>query len=357
MSLKYTDPQRMQITKETQFKKLIVHIVGNKQKEEPLKLSQSCTSLSPDFSETLLNFFLSSFSTDDTFHFSDVISSTKVLPKKIAKIFESQAEFERDSQDIAQFLYDSCNQPNIKKGELYVTYIEHLRYGDQEVNAVGIFKSEHKETYLKLKETTDGFELNREEGINPQKIDKGALIINTDAEDGYRILLIDKVKKSDTAKFWKETFLNAKLLCDDYGLTKQYMDLTRNFINDVCHAQNEIEPVQQVEIVSETLDYFNNAETFDKKEFKDKVLKPYPGKRELFDEYQKEWEKNKKVELKDQFEITDSALEKAKQRFKHVLKLDTNFHVYIHGSQKLIEKGYDAKRGKYYYKLYFDQEL
>ena len=45
-----------------------------------------------------------------------------------------------------------------------------------------------------------------------------------------------------------------------------------------------------------------------------------------------------------------------KRYFKHVLKLDKNFHVYIHGQKKYIEKGYDSDRDMNYYKLYFREE-
>ncbi|QZT38119.1 nucleoid-associated protein [Halosquirtibacter xylanolyticus] len=347
----------MQITKETYFKHLIVHKIGNKHKNEALKLSDECSPIQAEFAETLLRFFMSPFSTDEAYHFSKEISTEQRLCGIINEIFHDQDNFTRNSQDIAQYLYDICNHANIKNGELYVTYIENILLEDQVVSAVGLFKSEHKETYLRLEETAHGIKLNKEEGINPQKMDKGCVIINTEKEDGYRMFLIDKVKKNDTAKFWKETFLNATLVCDDKGLTSQYLELTRNFINDVCHAQNEVQPVEQLEIITDTMDYFSNTDSFDKKEFKDKVLKSHPDKKVLFDEYQKAWQDDNKLKLKDKFEITNNAVEKAKQRFKHVLKLDKNFHIYVHGSQKLIERGYDKKKEKYYYKLYFDQEL
>lgn len=346
----------MQITGKTKFKDLIVHKIGNKHRGEELKLSSQCTPLHPEFADTLLRFFLSSFSIEDQYHFSEEKKDSN-LPEIIQRLLQESSSFINDTQDIARYLYDICNHAKIKSGELYVAVIENIQYKKEEMNAIGIFKSEHKETYLRLEETEEGIKLNKEEGINPQKMDKGCIIFDTKADDGYRMLLIDKVKKNDTAKFWKETFLNTSLVCDDYGLTSQYLELTRNFINDVCHTQNEVEPAQQLEIISDTMDYFSNAESFDKKEFKDKVLKDVPDKKVLFDEYQKEWQKDNRLNLKEKFEIQNNAVEKAKQRFKHVLKLDKNFHIYVHGSQKLMERGYDKKKGKYYYKLYFDKEL
>ena len=49
-------------------------------------------------------------------------------------------------------------------------------------------------------------------------------------------------------------------------------------------------------------------------------------------------------------------LKDEKKYFKHVLKLDKNFHVYIHGEKKYIRKGYDPDRDMNYYVLYFRNE-
>jgi len=42
--------------------------------------------------------------------------------------------------------------------------------------------------------------------------------------------------------------------------------------------------------------------------------------------------------------------------FKSVLKLDKNFHIYIHGNREWIKRGTDPD-GRKYYKIYFENEL
>jgi hypothetical protein len=42
--------------------------------------------------------------------------------------------------------------------------------------------------------------------------------------------------------------------------------------------------------------------------------------------------------------------------FKSVLKLDKNFHIYVHGNRQLIERGYDDEKGMNYYKVFFNNE-
>ena len=49
-------------------------------------------------------------------------------------------------------------------------------------------------------------------------------------------------------------------------------------------------------------------------------------------------------------------MKKQARVFKSVLKLDKNFHIYIHGDRNRIERGVD-EQGRKYYKIYYDQEL
>ena len=62
------------------------------------------------------------------------------------------------------------------------------------------------------------------------------------------------------------------------------------------------------------------------------------------------------VDLEDRFEISADAVKKQARVFKSVLKLDKNFHIYIHGDREKIERGVDDS-GRKYYKIYYDQEL
>jgi hypothetical protein len=49
------------------------------------------------------------------------------------------------------------------------------------------------------------------------------------------------------------------------------------------------------------------------------------------------------------------AVKKQQRIYKSVLKLDKNFHIYIHGNTDLIEKGVDMD-GRKYYKIYYQEE-
>ena len=54
------------------------------------------------------------------------------------------------------------------------------------------------------------------------------------------------------------------------------------------------------------------------------------------------------------FGISDSAVKKQARSYKSVIKLDRNFHIYVHGNRNLLEQGEDEK-GKFY-KVYYEEE-
>jgi hypothetical protein len=65
---------------------------------------------------------------------------------------------------------------------------------------------------------------------------------------------------------------------------------------------------------------------------------------------------NADFDMEENFEISAHAVKRQAKIFKSVLKLDKNFHIYIHGNREMIEKGFDEAVGKHYYKLFFDSE-
>ena len=148
-------------------------------------------------------------------------------------IFEDKPQFHAISELIAKHLYNKANHPNIKCGELYVAYFNNVQIEGETLDALGIFKSENKETYLKVYPDKSGFQVDYEENaININKLDKGVLIFNTDKENGYKVVVIDKTNGSqEAALYWKDYFLQLKLL------KRGYLE-TYFFADSSIHAQH-----------------------------------------------------------------------------------------------------------------------
>lgn len=102
--------------------------------------------------------------------------------------------------------------------------------------------------------------------------------------------------------------------------------------------------------------YFKEKDSFDIDEFANEVIANADGI-ESFKNYKKSYEEEFDTSIADSFDISDAAVKKQAKAFKSIIKLDKNFHIYIHGNKELIEKGYDDDRVMNFYKVYFKEEL
>ena len=74
-----------------------------------------------------------------------------------------------------------------------------------------------------------------------------------------------------------------------------------------------------------------------------------------FEQFEARQQRENQWEISDQFEISDQAVKKQARIFKSVIKLDKNFHIYVHGNKELIEQGIEPD-GRKYYKIYYAEE-
>jgi hypothetical protein len=330
-----------------------VHIVGNGGNQEGIKFSPSPMNLKDErIHRLLVEYFLSNFNSPEyhAFTFSNNDLSLNAVYKFVQQIFAEPETFHEQSISIAKHLYDVSQHPNIKAGDLYVARLSDVFIDNQLVEAVGIFKCENKETYLKL----DAFDLSADEGINLHKLDKGCLILDIDSEEGYKILIVDNANKSE-AQFWRSDFLNIKPLSDAFHHTHNFMNLTREYVSNQLDEEFSVSKADQIDLLNRSMDFFKSREQFNKAEFESEVLGDVDVI-ESFRNFGKNFQSNHELDVVDNFEISVHAVQRQARVFKSVLKLDKNFHIYIHGNRQLIEKGFDEVTGKHFYKLYFDEE-
>ena len=117
----------------------------------------------------------------------------------------------------------------------------------------------------------------------------------------------------------------------------------------------ELPKGNQLNILHDAGQYFKKNQTFDQNEFEQQIFGESPELVESFNQYKNEYAQELNVQLPNQFAISNLAVKRSAKDFKSVLKLDKNFHVYIHGDRSMIEHGTD-ENGKKFYKLYYDQE-
>ena len=339
---------------DSKLDKIIVHKIGNKTEDEGIRFSNSKLSLQGEFIEDLLlQFFLRPFKNESFFQFyHDADINLNESFSFVSKIFENEDIFEEQSKNLAKHLYEQSFHPKIKSGEFYTVFIKNCMIDDEIVDAVGLFKTENKDTYLKVEERNRNFEIDYEEGININKIDKACIIYNTEKSDGYVINIVDNINKSKEAQYWKDDFLKIKQREDNYYFTQNYLTMCKTFVEK---GFEDLEKSDQIELKNDTIKYFAEKDNFNIAEFEHEVI-ANDEVIEVFREFKTTYEEAKEIKLEDDFEISDNAVKKSKNKFKSVIKLDKNFHIYIHGKRELIEKGFDTLKNKNFYKLFFDEE-
>ncbi|TYB22311.1 nucleoid-associated protein [Aggregatibacter actinomycetemcomitans] len=134
-------------------KKLIVHYVGNKFRDEGVVLSNAESEHDATLDELLLKFFLAPVVNSENeyllSHESDI--NLNLIKHYSSLIFKDEDEFVSASSAIAKHLYISSTHPNIGGGEFIEILYDGIRINDLEVQAIGLFRIETKNSYLDIK--------------------------------------------------------------------------------------------------------------------------------------------------------------------------------------------------------------
>ncbi|WP_210149571.1 nucleoid-associated protein [Chryseobacterium scophthalmum] len=337
-----------------QINKFIVHSIGNKNNGDGVRFSEILTDFNK-IEEHIKQLANNSFKFDELYSFF-FLPNLDLHPvyQFISSIFKNKESFIEQSQNIGRYLYDKSTHPQIKSGELCVIYFNDCKIDDEVVDCIGIFKSENKETVLKVNDKENGFELTDVKGINTDKLDKGCLIFNTRQENGFLISVVDNTNRSSEAQYWKDEFLGIQPIKNEYHQTNQFLGIAKQFVTKQLSEDFEVSKTDQIEFLNRSVDYFKKHNIFDKKEFEEKVFEN-SSVIESFRKFDENYRQENTLDLLDHFEISEQAVKKQARAFKNILKLDKNFHIYIHGNNDLIERGVD-EHGRKYYKIFYEQE-
>ncbi|MGV8964034.1 MAG: nucleoid-associated protein [Candidatus Saccharimonadaceae bacterium] len=334
--------------------KFIVHSIGNKNNGDGVRFSDNLTDFDK-IEEHIKQLTNNSFKFDELYSFF-FLPNLDLNPvyQFVRSIFTNKESFIEQSQNAGRYLYDKSTHPQIKSGELCVIYFNDCRVNDEIVDCIGVFKSENKDTVLKVNNKENGFELTDEKGININKLDKGCLIFNTRKENGFLISVVDNTNRSSEAQYWKDEFLGIQPIKNDFHQTNQFLGIAKQFVTKQLSEDFEVSKTDQIDFLNRSVDYFKKHETFDKQEFESEVFADN-NVIESFRKFDQTYRQENEVELSDNFEISAQAVKKQTRVFKNILKLDRNFDIYIHGNKELIEKGIE-KDGRKYYKIYYEEE-
>lgn len=337
---------------------IALHGIGNKQNEEPLHLSHELLQVNEEVKQMLQSYFLFPFKDEGCYQlYNENTLEMNPVYQYVTQIFDNPNDLLEQSLYLAQHLYNQCTHPKIKNGEFYVVYFKGCVVDDEETDAIGLFKAETKDSFLKVHQEEDKYVVESDYGFGLQKLDKGCLIFNTDRDSGYVVSVVDNTNRSSEAHYWIDDFLHLRQRHDDFYNTQQVMTLCKNFVTRCLPEEmEEITRPEQVELLQRSVDFFKQNETFEMEEFEREVIAE-PEVIEKFNDYKDQFQQDNGTILPDNFQISENALKKQSRNFKSVIKLDKNFHIYVHGDTQWIKKGIDEETGMNYYQLFFKEEL
>ncbi len=343
----------------THIASLSIHRVGNKSRNEGLLLSNEPYKLDDELTPLLKEYFLKPFrdKEENYFHFThDADLEFHTLYQHIQEVFDKPETIHEVSKAITKHLFDQSMHPHIKSGEVYVAYLEGLQIDNQKVDGIGIFKSEIKQDFLQFSETQHQLQASLQQGVNLNKLDKGALIFNIQEEEGYKILSVDSNRYD--ARYWLEQFLGVDAFADDNFFTKKYLKFCQDFAKDVVLPAEDKK--EEVLFMNRAVNHFAKNDNFEETAFMNEVI-DNPDLIPEFRHYKTERAPKYSIEDVSSFPIANTAVTAARKKIKNVIHLDTNIQIKMdfinpESAERFVEKGWDEEKQMYYYLVYFNQE-
>lgn len=330
---------------------LSIHKVGNKSALEGLELSTSPIHIDDVLSEILKSYFMKAFKNEERYVFTHSTSlNLNAVYSYVSTIFNNTELFHKESISIAKFLYEQSEHPNIKQGDFYVVHFKDCILDGETIDAIGLFKSENKDTYIQVKSVAGGFDIVGQTGMNINKIDKGCLIFNTNRENGYVVCIVDNANRNE-AKYWVKDFLQLKRFEDDFSQTEQMVTMCKSFITKL---PKEYDKATKAIMMNKVIDTIGEKDV-SIKSISEKIFTP-TGIGKAFISYTDDFQNKQEITFKESFCGKTESINKRGIKTVTKVRLDDNFEISILGDEKNIERGYNKERGKMYYTLYFDKE-
>jgi hypothetical protein len=262
------------------------------------------------------------------------------------------------SSEMAKHLYECSDHPRIGAGELICAYIPQLVYNNFRCQALLLYKIEKKTPFLEYQSADSRTSASIHEGIHATTPEKAALIINSNPEsDDFEILIVDKSARGGEAAFWKQDFLQVQPKTNAFFQTNQVLQTAKQYFLNQFEKDFEAERPDTIDMMNKSYKYFKENEQFDRADFEERILQDNRLVA-AFRDYDRQLKDDGAPGMPEDnsFDINPQAVKKQGRVFKSVIKLDKNFHLYIHGKREWVEKGVDPDTGRKFYKLYFESE-
>jgi hypothetical protein len=339
--------------------KLIIHKVGNKFNSATNIFSENAITFDEESYELMKPFLLKPFgNVTESFRFNHHANiELNEVNSYSAQVFKDDASFIEVSKHIVNHLFEQSNSAQIKTGDVIIALFEDIEYNDVITQALGIFKIENKLDFFQTHMENNSLDVYVQKGISTKKLDKGCLIINTSDSEGQVVLSVDT--NNYDSQYWIKNFLNVKYADDNNQHTKNYMEMCRDFSEEIIKEDFGIQ--EKNTFLARTVDFFKTKEMVNINDFREELFEDDEEQKSKFDEYKKQFETLNDVLVRNQFSVSEVVLKKQKQKIKSEIKLDTNIVIKLdidapEASSEYLERGYDEEKKMKFYKVFYNEE-
>lgn len=339
---------------------LVLAKVGNPSRDEPLVTSKQVLQVEDEDQATLSSIFLRPFKglgmQGHRFHHHSSLEKHE-LNECASAVFGDGASLLERGCEIAKRLYSKSSHPNIKSGDLCISLVEGLEIEGEPKKAICILKSESVTPFLSISSKDGDLQLSTEQGINPEKIDKGCLILDHFAGKGYYVLTFDRA--GSESRFWVRDFLSVVPIADPTLMTKKVAEMA--MVAVAADADDDSPPWEVNTPAKEALSYFDGKKKFSLQEFEEQALRT-PQAKAKFAAERKRVEDEEGVKVADAFDISKRDVAKARKGMKSLMKLDTGVEIklkpkVVDKPDAVLEKGYDPAKGMKFIKVFYNRDL
>lgn len=260
---------------------------------------------------------------------------------------------EKEMTKIHSFLIEKWHEATGLGGEDAIWFTaawDSFRTEDYEGPAIGFYFGREKGNFL-------GFSAGEPavfQGL-PMKKPEYACLVLPDPSEGYQLYILEPSKTEGSRTSWSASLFPFVLLTDDAFHAKQFFKMVKDFSEEVLVKEQHQPREKQISFLSESLDFAKENQGVSIPDFKREVLKE-ASFIDAFEDYQEKYTGDRHWNPPDQFAMTEKMQDQAKKFVRSVIKLDKNFHLYVHGRKDRLEQGYDPEKKMKYYKLWYEAE-
>lgn len=336
--------------KEAMVEEFVLHRIGTE--GAPSILSDYSAVLQGlEEQEFLRKLFLRPFSTlVQTNEFAEVEGEKDNLLQQLCAKVEKGKDLVGVSRAMAKHLIDVAANYEVRTGDFFVVRFHAVEMGGAQYDGVGLYKFDDKDVFLESRAEADKIAMQLKRGLGGRKPDQALLVLFTPL--AHTLFVIDD--KPQTG-FWQQGFIGLQPKKDHVYSTNNVLEMTKHFITEQLPQDYEIPKADQIDLLNRSVQFFKENTEFDRERFAQEVFQS-DAVIDSFQRFGDRYQEERHVDLKDNFAISSDAVKKQARVFKSVLKLDKNFHIYIHGDRNKIEQGVD-ENGRKFYKIYYEQEL